>query len=158
MSIESINKLLKKYDNNNYVPGERRTSHQEKIHKQKQRLLEKHEIADELLSETKFLIFKNYQKEHVHYLIDKFQDFRKLHGNCSKEAIILTFIFYVAKIDNPRLKLNNHPRVTSKYGLNTDVFELIICRIVQVLLSESMIVPSGTTKYDNDLLYRTGQR
>ncbi|MBR0272387.1 MAG: hypothetical protein IJQ68_10450 [Methanobrevibacter sp.] len=155
MSLESTTKLLKKY--NNYVPGEKRTHRQEKIHKQKQRLQEKHLIADELLNETKFLIFTEYQKQHIHYLIDKFQDFRKLHGNCSKEAIILTFIFYVAKINEPKLKLCNY-RVTKKYGLTDNVFELIICRLVQALLSESKIVPVGTTKYDQDLLYRTGQR
>lgn len=155
MSLESTTKLLKKY--NNYVPGEKRTKAQEKIHKQKQRLQEKHTIADELLNETKFLIFTEYQKEHVHYLIDKFQDFRKLHGNCSKEAIILTFIFYVAKINEPKLQLCNY-RVTKKYGLTDNVFELIICRLVQALLSESKIVPVGTTKYDHDVLYRTGQR
>lgn len=156
MSIESTNKLLKKYEGN-YVPGEKRTKQKEKMHKQKQRLAEKHLLADELLSETKFLIFTECQKEHVHYLIDKFQDFRKLHGNCSKEAIILTFIFYVAKINEPKLKLCNY-RVTSKYGLTDNVFELIICRLVQALLSESKIVPVGTTKYDHDVLYRTGQR
>lgn len=157
MSMESTTKLLKKYENNNYVPGEKRTQQQEKIHKQQQRLSEKHIIADELLNETKFLIFTEYQKQHIHYLIDKFSDFRKLHGNCSKEAIILTFIFYVAKINNPKLKLTNY-RVNSKYGLTDNIFELIICRIVQALLSESKIVPVGTTKYDHDVLYRTGQR
>ena len=156
MSIESTQKLLEKYDKP-YVPGEKRTANQEKIHKQKQRLKEKHELADELMSETKFLIFNNYQKEHVHYLIDKFQDFRKLHGNCKNETIILAFIFYVAKIQTPRLSLSNY-RITREYGLTDNVFELIICRLVQVLLSKSKIVPVGTTKYDQDVLYRTGQR
>lgn len=155
MSMESTTKLLKKYET--YVPGEKRTHDQEKKHKQKQRLTEKHNIADELLCETKVLIFTDNDKKHVHYLVDKFQDFRKLHGNCSKEVIILSFIFYVAKINNPKLKLNNY-RVTGKYGLTDNIFELIICRIVQVLLSESMIVPVSTTHYDHDLLYRTGQR
>lgn len=65
MSIESTNKLLKKYDNNNYVPGEKRTSHQEKIHKQKQLKHEKHELVDELLNETKVLLLTNTDKEHT---------------------------------------------------------------------------------------------
>ena len=54
-------------------------------------------------------------------------------------------------------KLTNY-RVNSKYGLTDNIFELIICRIVQALLSESRIVPVGTTKYDHDVLSRTGQR
>ena len=154
MSVESTTNLLKKYEKN-YVPGEQRKN--EKKHKQKQRLREKHIIADELLCETKILMFNKYQKEHVHYLIDKFSDFRKLHGNCSKKVIILTFIFYVAKIQNPRLRLSNYS-ATTKYGLTDNIFELIICRIVQALLKETPIIPVQTTKYDNELLSRTGQR
>lgn len=156
MSSESIEKLLEKYDKP-YVPGEKRTANQEKIHKQKQRLKEKHELADELMSETKFLIFNNYQKEHVHYLIDKFNDFNQLHRRVCNEAIILAFIFYVAKIQTPKLNLSNY-RITKKYGLTDNVFELIMCRIIQTLLKESTPVPRVTTKHDHDLLVRTGQR
>lgn len=155
--MESTTKLLKKYENNNYVPGMQRTTDQEKIHKQKQRLAEKHFIAEELIGETKFLIFTEHQKKHIHFLINKFQDFRKIHGNCSKEAIILAFIFYVAKINEPKLKISNY-RINGKYGLTDNVFELILCRIVQTLLSEAKIIPFNTTKYDNDMLSRTGQR
>ena len=78
MSIESTNKLLKKYENNNYVPGEKRTRDQEKIHKQKQLKREKHELVDELLNETKVLLLSNHDKEHVHYLVNKFDDFNNL--------------------------------------------------------------------------------
>lgn len=153
MSMESTTQLIKKYET--YTPGERRIN--EKEHKQKQRLKEKHQMADELMNETKFFIFNNNDKEHVHYLIDKFQDFRELHRNCGNDTIILAFIFYIAKINTPRLSLNNY-RVTSKYGLTDSVFELIICRVVQKLLSELPIVPRNTVKYDHDLLCRTGQR
>ena len=156
MSIDSTQKLLRKYDNN-YVPGEQRTRTQEKNHKRKQRLTEKHKLADELMNEAKYLTFTNYDKEHVHYLIEKFSDFRQLHGNCKKETIILAFIFYVAKINTPRLSLSNY-RVTRKYGLTDNIFELIICRIVETLLRETPIVPVNTTKYDNEFLSRTGQR
>ena len=155
MTIESTTKLLKKYES--YVHGERRTPEQEKIHKQEQRLAEKHVLCDELLNETKVLMLANYEKEHVHYLIDKFDDFKKLHGNCKNEAIILAFIFYVAKINTPKRQLKEYS-FTKKYGLSDNVFETIMCRVCQVLLSEAKIVPVGTTKYDHDLLSRTGQR
>lgn len=165
MSLKSTQRLLDKYEKGHvpgdskvtYVQGERRTNKQERIHKQEQRLKEKHELADMLMNETKFLIFTNYDKEHVHYLIDKFNDFNKLHRTVGNEVIILAFIFYVAKINNPRLKLNNY-RITGEYGLTDNVFELIMCRIVQRLLSDVPIVPVDTRKYDHDVLYRTGQR
>lgn len=155
MTIKSTTKLLKKYES--YVPGERRTRDLEKIHKQEQRLAEKHALCDELLNETKVLMLTNYEKEHVHYLIDKFKDFKKLHRNCKNEAIILAFIFYVAKINTPKRQLKEYS-FTKKYGLSDNVFETIMCRVCQVLLSEAKIVPVGTTKYDHDLLSRTGQR
>ena len=155
MSLESTTKLLKKY--NNYVPGEKRTRDSERAYKQNQLLAEKHMLCDELLNETKVLMLTNYEKEHIHYLIDKFSDFRKLHGNCKKETIILAFIFYVAKINTPKRQLKEYS-FTTKYGLTDPIFELIICRVVQVLLSEAKIIPVTTTKYDQDTLYRTGQR
>lgn len=156
MSIESTNKLLRKYENN-YVPGERRTRHQERINKQKQLKREKHELTDELLNETKVLLLTNHDKEHVHYLVNKFDDFNTLHRQASKECIILAFIFYVAKINTPKRQLKEY-NFTKKYGLTEPVFELIICRVVQRLLAESKIIPKQTTKYDNDILYKTGLR
>lgn len=156
MSLESTTKLIKKYESG-YVPGERRTPAQEKSHKQEQRMAEKHSLADELMNEAKVLMLTNYEKQHVHYLIDKFHDFRKLHGNCKNEAIILAFIFYVAKNNTPKRQLKEY-NFTKKYGLTDNVFELILCRLVRVLLSETKIVPVGTTKYNHDMLYRTGQR
>ena len=157
MSIETTNKLLKKYDNSNYVPGEKRTRDQEKIHKQKQLKREKHELVDELLNETKVLLLSNHDKEHVHYLVNKFDDFNNLHRQASKEAIILAFIFYVAKINTPKRQLKEYS-FTGKYGLTEPVFELIMCRLVQRLLAESPIIPKNTKKYDNDILYKTGMR
>lgn len=156
MSMESTTKLLKKYESG-YVPGERRPKEKERVHKQKQLLAEKHSLADELMDEAKVLMLTNYEKQHVHYLINKFHDFRKLHGNCKNEAIILAFIFYVAKMNTPKRQLKEY-NFTKKYGLTDNVFELIMCRICHVLLSEAKIVPVGTTKYDHEMLYRTGQR
>ena len=70
------------------------------------------------------------EKEHVHYLVDKFNDFNQLHRKASKECIILSFIFYVYRVKNPGRQLNEY-RVTNKYGLTSNVFELIMCRIIQ---------------------------
>ncbi|MBQ2653011.1 MAG: hypothetical protein IJF83_05605 [Methanobrevibacter sp.] len=153
---DSISKLLKKYEGN-YVPGEKRTRDQERIHKQKQFKREKHLLVDELLNETKVLLLTNNEKEHVHYLVNKFDDFNSLHRTATKECIILAFIFYVAKINTPKRQLKEYS-FTRKYGLTEPVFELIMCRVVQKLLAEAPIVPKNTKKYDNDILYKTGLR
>lgn len=160
MSVESTERLLKKYEFNNkdkHVRGERRTPENERVHKQEQLKREKHELAEELLNETKILMLSNNEKEHVHYLIDKFSDFRRLHGNCKKEVIILALIWYVAKINTPKRQLKEYS-FPKKYGLTDNIFELIMCRIVQRLLSEAPIIPKSTKKYDNDILYRKGVR
>ena len=153
---DSISKLLKKYEGN-YVPGEKRIRDQERIHKQKQFKREKHLLVDELLNETKVLLLTNNEKEHVHYLVNKFDDFNSLHRTATKECIILAFIFYVAKINTPKIQLKEYS-FTRKYGLTEPVFELIMCRVVQKLLAEAPIVPKNTKKYDNDILYKTGLR
>ena len=155
-SVSDINRLLKKYENN-YVPGEKRTRDQERIHKLKQFKKEKHLLVDELLNETKVLLLTNNEKEHVHYLVNKFDDFNSLHRTASKECIILAFIFYVAKINTPKRQLKEY-NFTRKYGLTEPVFELIMCRVVQQLLAEAPIIPKNTKKYDNDILYKTGIR
>lgn len=155
-SVSDINRLLKKYENN-YVPGEKRTRDQERIHKQKQFKREKHLLVDELLNETKVLLLTSNEKEHVHYLVNKFDDFNSLHRTATKECIILAFIFYVAKINTPKRQLKEYS-FTRKYGLTEPVFELIMCRVVQRLLAEAPIVPKNTNKYDNDILYKTGLR
>ena len=157
MSMESTTRLLKKYENNSYVPGEKRTSQSEKKHKQKQKLQEKHELTDELLHKTKILALTPNEQKHIHYLVDKFQDFRSLHGNCKKETIILALIWYVAKINTPKRRIKDY-KFNREYGLTDDIFEIIMCRITQKLLADSPIIPRHTNKYDNDILYRSNPK
>lgn len=156
MSMDT-NQLLKKYDKN-YVPGERRTTIRERLHKQNQTNAEKHALADELLRECNIKYLTRNDYEHVHYLVDKFNDFNKLHRKANCEQIILTFIFYTIRIKQPNRQLSDYPRITKKYSLTNNIFELIVCRMLQSLLSETPIVPRTVKKYDNDILYRTGQR
>ena len=152
----SIDQLIRKYEPN-YIPGEKRRNTSEREHKQRQTIREKHRLTDNLLKEAEMLNLTRDEKEHVHYLVDKFNDFNQLHRKASKECIILSFIFYVYRIKNPGRQLNEY-RVTSKYGLTRNVFELILCRIIQQLLAESPIIPRATSRYDNEILYKTGLR
>lgn len=152
----SVQNLLHKY-NRAYVPGEKRTKNTETEHKRKQTIAEKHQIADDLIREADKLHLTGDDVEHVHYLVDKFKDFNKLYRNTSKECIILAFIWYTFKLKNPKRRINEYS-INKKYGLTEAVFELISCRMLKVSLAESPIVPKGTLKYDNNILYKTGVR
>lgn len=152
----SVQNLLHKY-NRAYVPGEKRTKNTETEHKQKQTLKEKHLIADELIREADKLHLTRDDVEHVHYLVDKFTDFNKLHRKASNEKIILSFIWYTYKLKNPKRRISEYS-ILKKYGLTEDIFELISVRMLKVSLAESPIVPKGTVKYDNNILYKTGVR
>ena len=158
MTLDSTKELINKYDNNENVPGERRTSKTETVHKRRQLMREKHKLVDDLLAETDDKLYlSDIEKEHIHYLIDKFPDFNLLHRKAKKEAIILAFIWYVYKIKHPKRQLSEF-KFSKDYGLSNPVFELIMCRIVQQLLAETPIIPKFTVKYDNDILCRTGLR
>lgn len=156
MSIDSTTKLLKKYDKA-YVSGEKRTKDSETRHKRGQTKAEKHRIADDLIREADKLHLTGDDVHHVHYLVDKFKDFNKLYRNTSKECIILAFIWYTFKLKNPKRRINEYS-INKKYGLTETVFELISVRMLKVALAESPIVPKGTLKYDNNILYKTGVR
>ena len=152
-----IKRILQKYDTNNYVPGEKRTSNTETLHKRRQTISEKHSIADDLIHEAEKLHLTQDDITHIHYLVDKFKDFNTLHRKAKNETIILAFIWYTYKIRNPKRRLNEYA-ITKKYGLTDPVFELICCRMLQVSLAETPIVPRQSLKYDNDILYKTGVR
>ena len=152
----SIDKILRKYDKN-YVPGEKRTPSTETEHKRKQTIAEKHSIADDLIHEASKLHLTGDDVTHIHYLIDKFKDFNTLHRKASNETIIMAFIWFTYKLKHPKRRVNEYS-ITKKYGLTENVFELICCRMLQVSLAETPIVPRQSMKYDNSILYKTGVR
>lgn len=156
MGEDRLNYLLKKY-NASYVKGEKRLSETNKQLKRKQRRLEKHNLCEELLLEIN-LHFAPYQKDFIHYLIDVFADeFKKLHGRASNEVIILVFMFYTKKIEDPRLNLNNYS-ISRKYGLTDSIFKLIVCRICDYYIKNSSLVYQETTRYDHEILSKNGGR
>ena len=125
--IRRIDYLLDKYDSS-YVKGEVQSSETNLQIKQNQRRVKKHVLCDELISEVN-LSFKRDEVDFVHFLIDRFHgDFKKLHGRAKNEAIILSFMFYVKKLDDSRININNY-RVCKKYNLSDSVFETVICHM-----------------------------
>ena len=150
-----IEYLLKKY-NKSYVPGEKQFSETNKLLKRNQRRIMKHEICEDLFFECDFLNLSKVQKNFVHYLIDRFSDdFKKLHGKAKNEAIILAFIFYVKKLDNPRLNVENYS-ISKRYGLTNNVFILVVCRICDDFIKNSPIIHIESTDFDHEILSRNG--
>lgn len=153
-TIARINYLLKKYQAP-YVKGEIHSSKKNLELKRNQRRIEKHILCDELIEEIG-IHFSITQKNFIHYLIDYYHaDFKNLHAQAKKEAIILVFMLYVKKIDNPKINLNNYS-VSKKYGLTDSVFKLVICRMFDIYIKDSPIIFRESTKYDHDILSRNG--
>lgn len=145
-------KLIEKYENNVYVKGEQFTSDYVKELKRKEAIKSRHLTADILFNEVSFHL-NDSEKEQVHYLIDEFQNFRKLHGKASNECIILSFIFYVKIKQNTLIRVDEHS-ICKKYRLTNRVFEIILCKIILQLLQETEIKRIIKTEYDHNILLK----
>lgn len=157
METKRIMTLIKKYDNP-YVAGERHSSETNKLNKRIQRKAGKHSLCEDLMLECDFFNFSTSEKEFLHYLIDRFADeFKKLHHKAKNEAIILAFMFYVKKLEDSRVNINNYA-ISKKYGLTDDVFMLVICRMCDNFVKSAPIAYKDTTKYDHEILSKNGGR
>lgn len=155
MGEERIKKLINKYSAP-YVKGERVSSEYNCKLKREQRLHKKHLLCNELINEFEFLHLSPTQKDFVHYLIDCFHnDFKYLHGRAKNETIILAFIFYVKKLEDSRINLNNYS-ISQKYNLDDSVFKLVVCRMCDTFIKSSYLKYKDTTRYDHDILSKNG--
>ena len=146
--------MLDKYDSS-YVKGEVQSSETNLQIKQNQRRVEKYVLCDKLISEVN-LSFKKNDIDFVHFLIDRFHnDFKKLHGRAKNETIILSFMFYVKKLDDSRININNYS-ICKKYNLSDSVFEIVICRMCDSFVKSLPVGYVDTTKYNHDILSRNG--
>ena len=92
----------------------------------------------------------------MRFLVNHFgNDFKMLHGQAKTEAIILSFIFYMKINEIGRARLNDY-KITGKYGLTDNIFEIIVCRLCEYYMQRTPIVPVGSTDYDHDILCRNG--
>lgn len=155
--MTDINFLVNNYDKRR-IPYEDRGKDYDRIRKKEERKKELHECCNDLFYESKVLCLSNYQKRRVHYLINLFgDDLRRLHGRAKKETIILAFIFYIKKIEEPKIRLDDY-QVTTKYDLTDNIFEIVICRICEYFMKNMPIVPHVTSDYDHEILSRNGGR
>ena len=113
---------------------------------------------DELYSEAKPFTLNVNQIKLVRYLIDMFNNkFKELHGQAKEETIILAFMFYAKKIEEPRTRVTNW-RICTKYKLTENVFEIILCRLVLYFMDKSYIRPVRYHGADHEILVKEGKR
>ena len=147
-------KLLNKYEK--YVPGEKRSLEYDNKIRLESRLKNRMLIVDELTLEAKYLLLTNSQKETVKYLVKLFNtDFKSLHRQAKDETIILAFMFYLKKLDNPKIQLKDY-RISKKYNLTNTIFELILCRITNYFMLTSPQFITQSMRDNHDEMIRTG--
>lgn len=148
--------LLDKYETK-FVPGEKRSLDYNNRIRLESRLKHRMLIVDELTLEAKYLVLSASQKETVKYLVRIFnKDFKRLHRQASDETIILAFIFYLKKLETPKIQLKNY-RITKKYNLSDVVFELILCRITEYYMMKDSLILTPSFRDDHDELVKTGE-
>lgn len=141
-----------------YVPGEIRSKETRKKIRDESKRKDRHLIFDELCLEAKTLILSSNQKKLVRYLIDEFSDnFKELHHTAKKETIILAFMFYAKKVENSKIKLQQY-RICTKYKLTDQVFEIIVCRLLEDFMKRVPIVPREHKVDNHEELIREGKR
>lgn len=152
-----INFLLNLYENE-YVKGEIRSKETKKKIRYETKRKNRHLIFDELRKKADTINLTPNQVKVIRYIIDDFnEDFKNLHRKASEETIILAFIFYIKKIENPSIRLESY-RVCREYGLTNHVFEIIVCRMLLKFMKKCPIRPTTNYSKDHDMLIREGLR
>lgn len=156
MPDKSIKNLLRKYSKN-YVPGEKRSTEYNKIlrHKnmQKNNIMLLHDLNREL-PET--LTLNKCDLKLAEHLVATFNNNLKyLHKQTKKEVILLAFLFYIKKMENPKLQIEDYT-ILLNYGLTTSIYSLIITRVARHYMTTKPVQITTTTDYDHDLLIRKG--
>lgn len=158
ITMTKTNFLINNYDKKR-MPYENRGKEYDKQRKRESRQKVLELITTELLFECqsyKKLQLTPYQELRVRFLVNHFSnDFKMLHGQAKTETIILAFIFYIKINEVGRARLNEY-KITSKYGLTDNIFEIIVCRLCEYYMKRMPIMPIGTTDYDHDILSRNG--
>ena len=153
--MQNIDFLLKKYERQ--VCGEKVSNMHIQEKKQEQKLENNihllHVLNDELPETLKLY---GYNLAFAENLVKTFNnEFKTLHKQAKKEAIILSFIFFTKNIENSNLKLQKYT-IFSKYGLTLDMHNLIVSRVAKYYMKTSPLPIVETTGYDHDLLLRNG--
>ena len=154
--MSNIEFLINNYDKRR-IPYEIRSKEYDKLRKRENRKKELHRICDDLFFECdnyKRLKLTKYQKERVIFLVDKFgSDFKRLHRTSKKEAIILSFIFFIKKNTVSSIRLSEY-HLAFKYNLTDDVFEMIICRLLEYYMRNAPLQVTESRTHNHEILLK----
>ena len=154
--MKDIQHKLQKYSKS-YVPGEKRSLEYDNMIRQKNTLQDNIHllhILNKELPET--LQLNRCDIRLTETLLETFQgNLNSLHRQSKTETIILAFIFYLNKIQNPRIQVENYT-ILKTYGLTTQIYTIIITRVCDYYIRERPIPIKTTTDYDHEKLIRNG--
>ena len=102
------------------------------------------------LNTTNYNFLKNFRPELFKLAVKMEEDL--LITPISMLAYSTRFLEYIL-YDIARL---NDYKITGKYGLTDNIFEIIVCRLCEYYMQRTPIVPVGSTDYDHDILCRNG--
>ena len=156
MPDTTITQLLKKYSSN-YVPGEIRSNEYDNMIRQQNTLSDNIHLLHNLNQELPLTLQLNKCDLKIGETLAKTftGNLKSLCRNCKKEVIFLTFLFYIKKMDNPLIQIEDYT-IFKNYGLTTNIYTLIISRALQYYMSNRPLPITTTTDYDHDKLIRNG--
>ena len=154
--MTDINHLLKKYSKS-YVPGEKRSSEYDNMIRQKITLNENTHLLHTLNQELPTTLqLTRCDLKIAENLVAVFNNnLKTLHKNCKTETILLVFLFYIKKLDNPKLQIEDYT-ILKNYGLTTQIYSLIISRALKYYMENIPIPIKTTTQYDHEKLIKNG--
>lgn len=154
--MKDINALLKKYSKN-YVPGEKRSTKYDNMIRQQTTLQDNIHLLHTLNQELPDTLQLNRCDIRIaETLVAVFNtNLKTLHKNCKTETILLVFLFYLKKMENPKLQIEDYS-ILKNYGLTTQIYSLIISRALKYYMEHVPISIKTTTEYDHEKLIRNG--
>ena len=154
--MKNIEYLLKKYSCN-YVPGEKRSKEYDNMIHRKTTLQDNIHLLHCLNQELPTTLQLNQcDLRLIETLLVKFQgNLNSLHRQSKTEVILLAFLFYLNKMQNPRIQVENYT-IFKKYGLTTQIYTVIITRVCDAYIRERPLPIETTTDYNHDKLIRNG--
>lgn len=154
--MKNIQHKLTKYQAS-YVPGEKRSKEYDNMIRQNNTLADNIHLLHQLNQELpETLQVNRCDIKLIETLLVRFKNnLNTLHRQSKTEAIILAFLFYINKMSNPRIQIENYT-IFRKYGLTTPIYTVIITRVCDNYIRERPIPIITTTNYDHDKLIRNG--
>lgn len=150
----SIQKKIDQYTQK-YVPGEKRSNTYDKKIQKEKRLQENLQLLNDLNRELPgALTLNRCDLRLAEHLVKVFNNNMKyLLRQGKTETILLAFIFYLRKMENPNIKIEDYT-ILRKHGLNNNNYSLIISRVCMYYMIHTPVKLEETTDYDHDLLLR----